>query len=298
MTNALPASTHTIDVIGDVHGAHGALVGLLDTLGYASDPHTGSRRRDGHLAVFVGDVIDKGPDPAGALALVKAMCDAGSSMLVLGNPELNWIRDAWRHRADPERFLAATCKHPCRRRMAAALGNDPVRLGIYFDWLRTQPLALDFGHLRVVHAWWHEASIEHLRASGIKCLDDKAMLEVSEPYSATRLAIERVLCGVEHDFDSPLKDPGYLSRRQRVAWWNRPSPRPFEGALPVSEEAIADAPVATCFGHYGFDAAPGALASRILPCDFGVAYGGPLVATRIVAGGVDDPTHQYFGVQP
>ena len=48
-----------IDFIGDVHGCGDKLLGLLRALGY--DDHDGAFTHPDRTAVFVGDLIDRGP---------------------------------------------------------------------------------------------------------------------------------------------------------------------------------------------------------------------------------------------
>ncbi len=74
------------DVIGDVHGCHTELVDLLDRLGYdiGARPIT---HPDGRRAVFVGDLVDRGPGVADVLDLVMSMVSAGSALCIAGNHE-------------------------------------------------------------------------------------------------------------------------------------------------------------------------------------------------------------------
>jgi hypothetical protein len=75
------------DFIGDVHGSGEKLEGLLNALGYANED--GVYRHRDRQAIFVGDVIDRGPDQLRVLQIVKAMVDVGSAQMVLGNHEFN-----------------------------------------------------------------------------------------------------------------------------------------------------------------------------------------------------------------
>lgn len=74
------------DIIGDVHGCHAELVELLDRLGYdvGASPiaHPAGRR-----AVFVGDLVDRGPGVAEVLDVVMSMVNAGSALCIAGNHE-------------------------------------------------------------------------------------------------------------------------------------------------------------------------------------------------------------------
>src|SRR5690606_7959410 len=77
------------DVIGDIHGEFDAVVALLTRLGYRE---TGDVWRcSGRQAVFVGDLIDRGPQQLEVLRLVRRMVDGGSAQVVMGNHEFNAI---------------------------------------------------------------------------------------------------------------------------------------------------------------------------------------------------------------
>ena len=76
------------DVIGDIHGCATELEALLDVLGYERGVD-GAYRHQERQAIFVGDLIDRGPDQLRVLQTVKTMVDAGSAQMVLGNHEFN-----------------------------------------------------------------------------------------------------------------------------------------------------------------------------------------------------------------
>src|ERR1700722_16407164 len=76
-----------LDVIGDVHGQTGKLERLLWMLGY--EKFGGVYGSADRKAVFVGDLIDRGPAIGETLEIVKAMVDAGSAICAMGNHELN-----------------------------------------------------------------------------------------------------------------------------------------------------------------------------------------------------------------
>lgn len=89
--NDLKDQTGPFDIIGDIHGCRAELEQLLTTLGYeisrdanglAVDAVHPSRR-----AVFVGDLVDRGPDTPGVLRLVVGMVAAGHAYCVPGNHE-------------------------------------------------------------------------------------------------------------------------------------------------------------------------------------------------------------------
>jgi protein phosphatase len=85
------------DVIGDVHGCRQELETLLRELGYRIEHDEQGRPVDaahpeGRTAVFVGDLVDRGPDSPGVLRLVMGMVDAGHALCVPGNHESKLVR--------------------------------------------------------------------------------------------------------------------------------------------------------------------------------------------------------------
>ncbi len=77
------------DVIGDVHGCRAELEQLLTQLGYQLERDSEGRpvgaRHPARRAIFVGDLVDRGPDTPGVLRLV--MVRAGTALCVSGNHE-------------------------------------------------------------------------------------------------------------------------------------------------------------------------------------------------------------------
>src|SRR5713226_4904965 len=88
------------DIIGDVHGCFDELLALLEQLGYeicpaAGDPATGEyvvRPPVGRKAVFLGDLVDRGPKIPAALRLVMGMVEAGTALCVPGNHDVKLMR--------------------------------------------------------------------------------------------------------------------------------------------------------------------------------------------------------------
>ena len=89
--------TGPFDVIGDVHGCRAELETLLGDLGYTMRRDEAGRpvdaqHPDGRTAVFVGDLVDRGPDTPGVLRLVMGMVEAGHALCVTGNHEFKLVR--------------------------------------------------------------------------------------------------------------------------------------------------------------------------------------------------------------
>ncbi|MCW2497832.1 polynucleotide kinase-phosphatase [Jatrophihabitans sp.] len=94
--NDLRHETGPFDVIGDIHGCRAELERLLVELGYDLTRDEAGRpvgaHRAGRRAVFVGDLVDRGPDTPGVLRLVMGMVAAGDAFCVPGNHENKLLR--------------------------------------------------------------------------------------------------------------------------------------------------------------------------------------------------------------
>jgi protein phosphatase len=77
------------DIIGDVHGCFDELRELLARLGYEVKEASGAgyavKPPAGRKAIFVGDLVDRGPKMPEVLRLVMGMVAAGSALCVPGN---------------------------------------------------------------------------------------------------------------------------------------------------------------------------------------------------------------------
>ncbi|MEU5656523.1 polynucleotide kinase-phosphatase [Streptomyces sp. NPDC047737] len=80
--NDLRHLTGPFDIIGDIHGCSSELDTLLHKLGYKDGAHP-----EGRTAVFVGDLVDRGPDSPGVLRRVMSMVAEGNALCVPGNHE-------------------------------------------------------------------------------------------------------------------------------------------------------------------------------------------------------------------
>ena len=94
--NDLRDQTGPFDVVGDVHGCRAELETLLAELGYAITRDDQGRpvgaHNDHRRMIFVGDLVDRGPDTPGVLRLVMGMVAAGDALCVSGNHEAKLVR--------------------------------------------------------------------------------------------------------------------------------------------------------------------------------------------------------------
>ena len=80
------------DIIGDVHGCGDELEELLTTLSYAPDSAGVWRHPEGRRAVFVGDLVDRGPRIPDVLRIAMGMVAGESAYCVPGNHDMKLMR--------------------------------------------------------------------------------------------------------------------------------------------------------------------------------------------------------------
>ena len=134
------------DVIGDVHGCHRELTDLLDALGYRPAADDGWRHPAGRTAVFLGDLVDRGPDTPGVLATVLAMTAAGTALCVSGNHESKLLRALRGRDVKVTHGLAESLAQ-----LKAAPEEFRTRVIAFLDGLISH-YVLDGGRLVVAHA--------------------------------------------------------------------------------------------------------------------------------------------------
>lgn len=83
-----PLFSGSIDVIGDIHGELAALNRLIDQLGYTDE----GEHPEGRRLVFIGDLVDRGPNSVGVVSWVQKLIQNGVAQCVAGNHEFNILR--------------------------------------------------------------------------------------------------------------------------------------------------------------------------------------------------------------
>ena len=91
------------DIIGDLHGCCDELEELLGVLGYVRNEEEIFVHPQGRRALFLGDLVDRGPRIVDTLELIMGMCKAGSALCVPGNHDIKLIRRL-RERNKTEKF--------------------------------------------------------------------------------------------------------------------------------------------------------------------------------------------------
>jgi polynucleotide kinase-phosphatase len=113
LLNDRRAETGPFDAIGDVHGCRSELEALLGKLGYelARDDEgrpVDAAHPEGRRAIFLGDLVDRGPDAPGVLRLAMGMVAAGHALAVPGNHEAKLVRALEGRKVQTSHGLAET----------------------------------------------------------------------------------------------------------------------------------------------------------------------------------------------
>jgi len=157
--NNLKHERGPFDIIGDVHGCFNELRALLGRLGYEVDEageDGGSfgyrvRHPEGRKAVFLGDLVDRGPKTPEVLRLVMSMRAGGAALCVSGNHDVKLMRKLRGRDVRVTHGLAESLEQ---------LGREPpefaAQVADFIDGLVSH-YVLDDGRLVVAHAGLKEA---------------------------------------------------------------------------------------------------------------------------------------------
>lgn len=142
------------DIIGDVHGCLDELLQLLGQLGYDA-VRTGDSFQvhppDNRQVIFLGDLVDRGPDIPGVLRLVMGMVAAGKALCLPGNHDMKLVRKL--------RGKDVQLRHGLAETVAQIEGETPefkTQVLEFLDGLVSH-YVLDDGNLVVAHAGMKES---------------------------------------------------------------------------------------------------------------------------------------------
>ena len=267
-------TTH-YDIIPDIHADIDRLTQTLLSLGYVAD-HAVWAHPEGRIAAFLGDFIDMGRANRAVLNLVRAMCDQGSAVAIMGNHELNALlyhQPGQNADGTDDGFMRA---HSAKNMAQHQTFLDEFPVGHpdtarMLDWFLMLPLFLDLGGLRLVHACWDDtrvATILDRRPSGVLALDDLQEIAMEKDATGFAEAVLTTLKGPEAELPAPhhFHDiKGHRRTALRLKWWQSgamtwrdaalsvPDPEtlpatPIEGEIAFRAYAAEAKPV--FFGHY------------------------------------------------
>lgn len=293
------------DIIPDIHGQSGKLRQRLSALGYRLKSGAWRPAEVLRQCVFLGDFIDRGPDNAGVIDIVRRMIDAGSAVAVMGNHELNAIHF---HTSDPD--TGAPLRPHSRKNIAqhrTFLDEFPPgepRTAAMIDWMRSLPLFLDYPGFRAVHACWSEAAIAHLKEMAPQGrLSAEQLVQAGREGDPLNASVETVTKGPEaplpEGFAFTDKD-GIQRYKVRLRWWESdaaswieltisvPDPTQLPQSPPPPGIMAAIYPLAAkpvLFGHYWLTGTPVLQAPNALCLDYSAGRDGPLISYALAEDG-------------
>lgn len=171
-TIKLPDEKGPFDIFGDIHGCYDELRILLGRLGYevadASENYTGKLSNtnltaeplDAHVsvkcpagrkAIFLGDLVDRGPKVPQVLKLVMSMVAAGDAFCLPGNHDVKLAKKLNGRNVMVAHGLAETLEQ--LEQESDAFKNS---VALFIDGLASH-IILDDGKLVVAHAGMKEA---------------------------------------------------------------------------------------------------------------------------------------------
>ena len=286
------------DIIGDVHGHADQLKNLLQKLGYQLKDGTYSHSK--RKAVFVGDIINRGPKIRETLNLVRKMVENGTAYAILGNHEmyaiLYYLRDT-----EGKYYKKRIPKYQLQiNQTLDEFGSFKEEFKSHLKWLRTLPMFLDFGDIRIIHACWDDENVEVIKnnVTGPK-LTKTNLREIALNETKFSQSFWETCKGIDFQIPKDLlvfDDEGRPHRAFRMKWWDTPEGKTFKE---VSLESRFELPAYTIpseiiqarkpyskedpivfFGHYCLKECCGILADNLCCVDSCVTRTGKLVAYR------------------
>lgn len=287
--------------IGDIHGHAPTLLALLNQLDW--------KQRGGRLAnpggqklVFVGDLIDRGPENLRTVEIVRNLFERGDALCVMGNHEYNAVQFHTENPDNPGEYLRPHTEGKVKQHQAVLdeIERRPGDWKNMLAWFRQLPLALEGETWRCVHACWHPEHLESLEHRGNGWyLGEHRWMESARRGTPEYEAVETLLKGPEFELpdSAGFYDKGGQWRRHaRIAWWE-PCPAtlgeallfqsPPEGLDTDSGYRNPDHPVypedapPVFFGHYWRSGAIEPERPNAVCLDYSIGKGDRLVACRL-----------------
>jgi hypothetical protein len=297
------AAIEGYDLIGDVHGCGATLGALLEKLGYHQ--RGGVYRHPRRKAIFLGDLIDRGPRIRLAVNIARRMVEEGEAHIVMGNHEYNAL--AYSHRAPRQLGREWLREHTPRHNRIIKETLDqyrdhPAEWDETLSWFMEIPLYLDFDAFRVVHACWDQPLVDALEKECPGGIIDEPFLRQSVDSSTLAYRIlDRLTRGVHLPLPAGVEihsGDGFTRRSFRAHFWAREpqtwgdvifQPDNLPGALEERELTAAERARLPHYGldqpplfigHYWCEGVPALPTANIACLDYSAVKFGRLVAYR------------------
>lgn len=292
------------DLIGDIHGCGNTLITLLEQMGYSKV--AGVYQHPKRRAVFVGDIVDRGPNIRLACHVVRDMVDAGHADIVMGNHEYNVV--TYCTPAPAEMGQPYLRPHTERNAFIVAqtieqFADHAAEFQEFLDWFVELPLFLEYDHFRVIHACWDQAMIDEFVARyGGNQLSKEMLPESVDTSSFLYRFLDRILRGTSLKLPngrSMTAKDGMVRQFFRTKFWQhepeyysdvlfQPDPLPDD----LQHAQLSDAEKAQLLyygpeekplfiGHYWMAGIPEPIVPNIGCLDYSAVKYGRLVAYRM-----------------
>jgi hypothetical protein len=236
----------------------------------------------------VGDFINRGPEIRKTIRIIRAMVENGSALAILGNHEINAIIY---HLKDKQGF--SLVKQPSKYFLSLYKTINEYSLNStewreHLKWMRSLPLYLDLGEIRVVHACWSDNAVRvadslydegKIKKKVFRKIHRKTDTEISK-------SVWLLTKGVNLKLPGDLKiisNKGISPRSIRTQWWDELEGKTFEQLsfeskfklpeytvpheiLPVTYPYPENAPI-VFIGHYCRGKGPHILKSNVCCVD-------------------------------
>lgn len=292
------------DIIGDIHGCSLTLESLLQRMGYTKVKGVYEHKR--RQAIFIGDIIDRGPRIREALHLVRGMVECGSARIVMGNHEYNAL--GYCTRARPGSGNTYLREHIPRhdRLIKETLQQFDAHPGEWKDflaWFYTIPLFIDDEHFRAVHACWDDGLISRFRQEHPDgCITEDFLHASSVNDSFPGEVMDTLLRGTDLRLPEDVAitgSDGFVRKFFRTKFWAddphtyadvvfQPDPLPADVAVhvltPDEHRQLLSYPLdapPVFVGHYWMDGKPSQLKSNVACVDYSAVKYGKLAAYRM-----------------
>ncbi|WLQ15223.1 metallophosphoesterase [Hahella aquimaris] len=295
------------DFIGDVHGCARTLEALLEKLDYRKINGVYSHKH--RQAIYVGDIVDRGPRIREALHIVRDMVEHGSARIVMGNHEYNAL--GYCTRARPGSAHTYLREHTPRherliRETLDQFANYGHEWNEFLEWFMTLPLVIDDQSFRVVHACWdHELISQFLEHHPDGLITEDFLHASTVRDSFAGHVMDRLLRGTDMKLPDGMSihsSDGFVRTAFRTKFW-KAEPETYgdivfqPDALPdeVAERRLSERERRMLLfygleepplfvGHYWLQGAPRPIRPNIACLDYSAVKYGKLVAYRLEAG--------------
>jgi len=292
------------DLIGDVHGCANTLIKLLTQMGYSRVNGVYQHRH--RKAIFVGDLVDRGPNIRLTCHIVRDMVEAGHAELLMGNHEYNVVTYCTEAPAGMRQpYLRPHTQRNTRivEQTLEQFANYPHEFNEFLDWFVELPLFMECDHFRVVHACWDQIMIDEFIARyGGNQIQKDMLVESIDTDSFLFKFLDRTLRGTQlklPDGRSMTAKDGFMRQFFRTNFWTenpqryddvifQPDPLPVDlQHHPLSDQEkkkllhyrAEEKPL--FFGHYWMAGIPAPVTPNIACLDYSAVKYGRLVAYRM-----------------